>query len=274
MRYVAMGLFSLLLVTASANAEWLEASSDHFVIYSEQNEKVTRRFSERLERFHGGMAFLFGKAKTRPGPSNRVTVFVVSSTKKVRKVSGTENRFVAGLYIPRAGSSVALIPKLGSSSNLNASGETILYHEYAHHFMMANLANRAYPRWFTEGFAEFFASTRFRDDGSVLLGTPAHHRSAELMWAREVPMRTFLDFDGGYSESKASYDSFYGQSWLLFHYLLMEQEREGELSRYETLLAEGQSALDAAEAAFGDLRQLDNDMESYMRRRMNQLRHP
>ena len=268
MRYVATGFCSLLLlVTASAQAEWLEASSDHFVIYSEQDEAQTRRFAQQLERYHGGMAFIFGKAKTRPGPSNRVTVFIVSSATKVRKVSGTQNPFVAGMYIPRAGASVALVPKVGRATHSGMSGETILYHEYAHHFMIANLTDRAYPRWFTEGFAEFFASARFREDGSVVLGAPASHRARDLAYSREVPMRTFLDFDGGYRESKLTHDSFYGQSWILFHYLLMEEERKGELTRYQQLLAEGDSALGAAEEAFGDLGQLENDMESYMRRR-------
>ena len=54
MRCIALGCFSLLLFTATANAEWLEASSDHFVIYSDQDDAAARRFAERLERFHGG----------------------------------------------------------------------------------------------------------------------------------------------------------------------------------------------------------------------------
>ena len=77
------------------------------------------------------------------------------------------------------------------------TGETVLYHEYAHHFMIASLTSRAYPRWFTEGFAEFFAGVRFKEDGTVLLGAPAQHRAAELVYALEVPIRTLLSFDGG-----------------------------------------------------------------------------
>jgi len=267
MRRFALGFFSLFLVAASANAEWLEVSSDHFVIYSDQSEKVTKRFAERLERFHGGMAFLFGKQQVKPGPSNRVTVFVVSSESKVRKVTGTKNRFTAGIYRARAGSSIAVIPRLRGATSSELSGETILYHEYAHHFMFAGLTARAYPRWFTEGFAEFFAGAQFRDDGSVVLGAPANFRYYELVYAKEVPIRTFLSFDGGYSDQKMTYDSFYGQSWVLFHYLQMAPERADQLAQYQRLLAEGKSALEAAEGAFGDLSQLEKDMDSYMRRR-------
>jgi tetratricopeptide (TPR) repeat protein len=267
MRYIALGCFSLFLVAAEANATWLEASSDHFVIYGDENEKVVKGLAERLERFHAAMAHLFARAQAKPGPSNRVTVFIVSSRAKVRTVTGAKDPYVAGVYIPGAGSSVALVPSARIASRYTLSGETILYHEYAHHFFRANLTDRAFPRWFTEGFAEFFAGVRFTEDGTIAFGAPPHYRTAELNYARTVPIRTLLAFDGGASDSKAGYDSFYGQSWVLFHYLQMAPERQGELLKYRQLLATGHSALEAAESAFGDLRQLERDMESYMRRR-------
>jgi tetratricopeptide (TPR) repeat protein len=267
MRYIAIGCFSFFLFAATANAEWLEASGDHFVIYSDQNEAVVRKFAERLERFHGAMAYVFAKQQSPPGPSNRVTVFVVSNTAKVREVTGVTNRFVSGIYIARAGSSVAVIPKIRGASQSELSGETVLYHEYAHHFMIASLTARAYPRWFTEGFAEFFAGVRFKDDGGVMLGAPANYRYAELAYAPEVPIRKFLDFDGGASEQKFTYDAFYGQSWVLFHYLQMGTDRKGQFSEYQRQLAAGTPALQAAEGAFGDLGRLEKDLDAYMRRR-------
>jgi tetratricopeptide (TPR) repeat protein len=267
MRYIALGCLALFLAagTAKADDDWLEVSSDHFVVYSDQDEIGVRGFTLRLERFHAAMAHLYNKQQAKPGPSNRVTVFVLPSAGQVRKVYGTNSRFMAGVYIPRAGSSVALIPRVRGPSRYEASGETALYHEYAHHFM-AGLNARTYPRWFSEGFAEFFASAKFREDGSVVLGAPATGRTYELVYAREVPIRKFLDFDGGYDEQRFSYDSFYGQSWILFHYLQMAPERAGQLTKYQRSLATGHSALDAAESAFGDLQKLDKDLEYYMKR--------
>jgi len=265
MRRIALGWFSLLLLATTANAEWLEASSDHFVIYCDQGEIGARKFAERLERYHAAMAYVYAKKQDKPGPSNRVTVFVVSSAGKVRKVLGTKDRYLTGIYIPRAGASVALVPTLKGSSMYELRGETVLFHEYAHHFMIANLTARAYPRWFTEGFAEFFASARFKAQG-VMLGAPADFRAPELVYARSVPIRTLLSFDGGRKEA-TSYDAFYGQSWLLFHYLQMASERAGQLATYQRQLATGHSALEAAETAFGDLDRLDADLDSYMRRR-------
>lgn len=246
-------------------AEWLEAASDHFVIYSDQKERVVKGFAERLERFHTAMGHVFGKPPTKPGPSNRVTVYFVSSAAQVRRVVGTDNRYLQGIYIPRAGGSVALIPKLRNASNFELTGETVLYHEYAHHFMTVNLTDRPYPRWYTEGFAEFFANVLFKDDGSIVIGAQANNRVAELADAPHVPIRNFLSFDGGAGGSR-TYTSFYGRSWVLFHYLLMEPERRGQGIKYVSLLSEGRPALDAAAAAFGDLDRLETDMDRYMRR--------
>ena len=165
--------------------------------------------------------------------------------------------------MPRAGSSVAVIPDLRrASSRFDLSGETVLYHEYAHHFMIASLTSRAFPLWFTEGFAEFFAACGSR---KTALSCSAHRPTTgpwrPALWP-EVPIRTLLAFDGGASDPKVRYDSFYGQSWVLFHYLQMAPERKGQLSEYQQQLAAGRSALEAAEGAFGDLDQLEKDMES------------
>lgn len=267
MRYIKLGCVALLMVSATANADWVEASSDHFVIYGEDGRDV-RGFADRLERFHAAMAHVYVKPQAKPGPSNRVTIFIVSSASKVRKVAGIQNKYVAGFYLPRAGASVAVIPDLGrASSRFDMSAATVLYHEYAHHFMRAALTTRAFPMWFTEGFAEFFAGAHFKEDGTVLLGTPANHRALEIAFTAEVPIRTLLAFDVDPTAAKVRYDSFYGRSWALFHYLQMTPERAGQLSKYQQQLAAGRSALEAAEGAFGDLDRLENDVGYYMKRK-------
>jgi hypothetical protein len=130
-------------VGGDANAAWLEASSDHFVIYGDQNEKAIQGFAERLELFHAAMAHVFGKQDQQPSASNRVTIFVVSSQDKVREAVTADNRDPAGFYLPRAGAAIAVVPKLKStSSDYEISGETVLLHEYAHHFM-AGMTARA-----------------------------------------------------------------------------------------------------------------------------------
>lgn len=266
MRFIAILVFALSLCTNKAQADWLEASTDHFVIYGDEDAANLQQFAERLEKYHATMCHVFGAQQDKPSPSNRVRIFAVSNAATVRKVLGTKQRSLVGFYIPRAGASVAMIPRLKKGSKYEMSGESVLYHEYAHHFMMAVLSARAYPLWFTEGFAEFFAGVSFNADGTISIGMPPFYRAAELTYARSVPIRKLLAFDGG-GPSRGSFDSFYGQSWVLFHYLQMEPERKGQLVKYQRLLASGAKALEAAEQAFGDLNVLERNMDSYMRRR-------
>jgi tetratricopeptide (TPR) repeat protein len=256
-----------LLVSGPAKADWVEVTSDHFVIYGDQDAEAVRSFAERLELFHAAMSRLMQSQQAKPSPSNRVTIFSVASDERVREIAGTGSPFLNGFYEPRAGGSFAVVPKLKSASRVqrDLASETTLYHEYAHHFM-SELTSRSFPRWFVEGFAEFYSGVRFRQDGTVLLGTPANHRAYELAYSKEVPIRTLLEFDGGRSQASKTYDSFYGQSWALFHYMFFEPARAGQMRKYQTLLATGDTALEAAEGAFGDLDQLERDIEGYVRR--------
>ncbi len=255
----------LALSATTAHADWSEASSDHFIIYSDQSEKSLRPFAERLELFHAMMAQVLRKEPPKPSPSNRVTIYVVSSETEVQNLIKARNSIVSGIYRARAGATVALVPQLRHArSDLDLAPETILYHEYAHHFM-AGITARAYPRWFVEGFAEFFSGVRFRS-GKVNLGMPANHRLLELEFSTHLPIRELLSYAGNSREPKSRYDAFYGDSWALFHFLQFAPERAGQLGRYQALLGQGQSALGAAQGAFGDLDQLDKEVLLYWKR--------
>lgn len=262
-RAFACGVLSLM--ATSAHADWSEASSEHFVIYSDQSEKSLRPFAERLELFHATMAQVLRKEPARPSASNRVTIFILSNETEVQKLVKANNSYVSGIYRPRAGATVALVPQLRHArSKLELAPETVLFHEYAHHFMYG-ITSRAYPRWFVEGFAEFFAGVRFKS-GEVHLGMPATHRVLELEFATHLPIRDLLAFSGSTRDPKVKNEAFYGDSWALFHYLQFAPERAGQLGRYQALLGQGQSALDAAVGAFGDLDQLDKEVLLYWKR--------
>jgi tetratricopeptide (TPR) repeat protein len=156
------------------------------------------------------------------------------------------------------------VPRLTTtSSDIAPAGQTVLFHEYAHH-VMEGVSERAYPRWFVEGFAEYFSETRFMPDGSLGFGVPATDRVKELAYVGAVPMRRLLDLDGGGVAQKPAYGSFYATSWALFHYLQTDASRVGQLRDYERRLANGEPPLAAAEGAFGDLDALGRDMLAYV----------
>jgi hypothetical protein len=174
-----MILVCLLLLPSAAHAEWLEASSEHFVVYANDSDRDIRRFSDQLERYHAAMAFVSNVELDKPSPSNRVNVYVVKNDKAVRELDGSNRKFLSGFYIPRAGASLAIVPQVQASSGTAEWSMIVLLHEYAHHFIIST-SSFPLPRWLSEGAAEFFASASFERDGSVGIGRAAIHRAAEI----------------------------------------------------------------------------------------------
>lgn len=183
-----------LATPGAAHAAWLEASSDHFVIYADDSEKDVRRFSDQLERYHAAMAFVTGIGQEVPSPSNRVTVFVVKTGSEVRRLMGGDNKFVAGFYKSSAGRSIAVVSNITPGGAKLDFSMTKLLHEYAHHFLLST-SGFPQPRWLSEGSAEFYSSASFFADGSVGLGQPAHHRAGELSYSLKVTAEDLLDPD-------------------------------------------------------------------------------
>jgi tetratricopeptide (TPR) repeat protein len=260
-------LFSI-AIAVPAQAEWREATSDHFIIYSEQSEKSLRQFAERLERFDAAMRFMQKLPDTPLGGANKLTVYVVSDLDEVRKLYGkgasSGNFGIAGFYLPRASGSLAFVARSTGDSDSTYDGERVLRHEYSHHFMMHNFPV-AYPVWFIEGFAELNSTARFEKDGSIGIGTPAGHRARGLMLGPKLSLEALV----GAPDTRmggAEREVLYGRGWLLTHFLNFEPSRQGQLGKYLQKVSSGTPTLVAAREAFGDLKVLDKELDSYLRR--------
>lgn len=258
-------LLALSIWPGVAHAAWLEASSDHFVIYADDGEKDITRFARQLESYHAAMALAVNSIKPAPSPSNRVTVYVVRNGQAVRQLYGENSKNIGGFYLPRAGGSLAIVPAVQAGNGPVTWSMIVLLHEYAHHFLMSS-AGMSMPRWFNEGAAEFFASSAFEADGSVWIGRAAQHRAGDLFLAKDVKVADLLDPTEYEKRRHDSLDAFYGKSWLLYHYLTFEPSRSGQLGRYIDLLQSGKSQRDAALAAFGDFGVLEKDVGKYLLR--------
>lgn len=259
-------LLLLMMPLASVQAAWREASSDHFVIYANKSEKRIRAYAERLELFHAALAAGYKRKADNPSPSNRVTIYVLGSQTRVRKLANDGNKNLSGFYIPRAGATIAIVPELAKSSNkFRSSPEQILFHEYAHHFMYG-LTEYSFPRWLSEGFAEFHSTVKFEKNGDVGLGLPATHRAYELAQAKKVPLSQLLNTKEYLSKKTDRYDNFYGKSWLLYHLLTFSEERRSQLKDYQLRLAQGGSEAEAM-TVFGDMKKLEKELDLYRKQR-------
>lgn len=263
-RIIAAGL--ALLVAQPASAEWHKAESDRFVIYSDSDASNIREFAERLERYHVAMTRISTLNPPTPSPSNRVTVYAVGSERNLKKLYGDKSSNVGGFYIPRAGGSVAFVPNVRVRGRETDFSMIILLHEYAHHFAIAS-SSYALPRWASEGSAEFFAAVKFASDGGLDIGLPANHRSGDLNYAPQLSLRQILDYDRIAGGGGLRRDGFYGQAWLLFHYLMFNEQRLPQYSAYMRAFMQGTPSLQAAEEAFGDLDQLESELKAYKRQK-------
>lgn len=265
MRWLILGLFVLGLASPGA-AEWHKAESDHFVIYAEDSEKNVRRFAEVLESYHSAMEVVTGRQIPIPSPSNRVTIYALGKARDVQALVDPKLKTLQGFYIPRAGASVAYVQNLRSTGKEPDEAMTILLHEYAHHFLISS-QRMAMPKWMSEGAAEFFSSAAFQRDGRIDVGLPNFSRGGELFYAADVPIRHLLDEDIYAANVGKQYDAFYGRSWLLYHYLMFDPERQGQLNNYWLEIARGTPRLAAAEMTLGDLDVLDKSIDRYLNSR-------
>lgn len=247
-----------------ASAAWHRASTRHFVIYSEQQPERLRAFAERLEKFDTAVRLVRKMPDHEVGDGNRLTIFVVSNAAAVRKIVGDKSGFLSGFYRGRAAGSIAFAPQVtGGKSGAELGSDTVLFHEYAHHLMAQDI-DTPYPEWLVEGFAEFMSTARFDRDGSIGLGIAPKHRAYGLFELKALSWPAIL---AGMHDKMTNdeRESFYGRGWLLTHFLTFEPSRKGQLDGYLTAIAKGVSPVTAA-AAFGNLGQLEKDLDAYMKR--------
>ena len=252
---------SLCCLPAAANAAWYEASSKHFVIYSDQNQTELVRYATRLEQFDLTVRVLRSMENPPIAPSARLTVFVLKDEDAVQKLADARGSTLAGFYIARSSGSLAVVPKRTDGGGLTS--QVVFFHEYAHH-LMAEGVIQAVPRWFSEGFAEFFSTARFERDGSIMIGTSPAHRSYGVFAQTGIGYSELLS--GSYSDNRMTVgqvESLYGRGWALAHFLTFAPERKGQLAAYLSKLGSGSTSKVAAEQAFGDLRRLERDVQRY-----------
>ena len=97
------------LLAAPAQATWYRASSEHFLIYSEQKRQALREFAEDLEKFDGAVRFVRGMDDLPLSQGNRITIFTLRSAAEVQRLYGDKTGFIDGFYKGSAAGSVAYV---------------------------------------------------------------------------------------------------------------------------------------------------------------------
>jgi tetratricopeptide (TPR) repeat protein len=259
-------LFCLLsiLVATPASAEWWEARTDHFIIYSKSGEADTRKFAEGLERFDQSLSSLQQlKPDVRLSDSRRVKIYRAGTYVEISKLAGDSEAGYGGFYIPYL-EPVAFVPVREPAGVHNLDARTTLFHEYTHHFMFRHFTG-TYPSWYIEGIAELYSTIEFKPNGAFHLGNPNQARADDiagkyrnmLHYSVRQMLTTTAEPTGEDAYARYTY------GWLLTHYLAFEPSRKGQMLTYLRLIDKGTNAADAAQQAFGDLGKLETEVNRY-----------
>ena len=256
-----------LLFSTAAQAEWREARSNNFLVYSESGEQQLREFTAKLEKFHFILRTMHGI--TRSPPPNRLHVYLLRNIDAVQRSVG-DAPGIAGYSIFHARGPILVGTRQGGGQeNYMIDPEPILLHEYAHHFMYGYFP-ATYPTWYSEGFAEFWGQTQIGDNNVVRIGAPADNRFYSFEGNRWMPLDRILAARN-YGDARGDVDLIYAEGWLLNRYLFTNGARRGQLTRYLTLINQGRSYEQAMQEAFGsDIGVLDSELRQFA----SQTRYP
>lgn len=275
-----LAVFTLVFAT-SARATWYEATSNNFIVYSQGSEQEARDFAAKLERFH------FVLIHVRHVPEDRTSVklrvFLLQDQNAVMNMAGGAS--VAGYYVSdsrglmlvgtrRSDNGANDIRSARDTAADNIDPESVLFHEYTHHFTFQYFA-ATYPTWYSEGFAEFWGMTAILPGDVVEVGAPANHRYSTFRYLGWLPLDRLLRAHNYAEVGGENVFLLYAEGWLLVRYLFDHPDRQRQINEYLRLINNGTAFDEAARRAIPDLPAFNSQLFDYAGQgRFNVVRLP
>ena len=244
---------------------WLEVRSQHFTVVTNANEKTGRRIADQFERMRSVFHVAFPHLSI--DTDSPIIVLAIKDEKDFRALEpqvylAKGQLKLGGLFLRAPDKNYVLM-------RVDAEGEhpyAVVYHEYTH--LLLGKAAEWIPLWLNEGLAEFYENTDIHEK-DVALGQPSPGNLQLLRENRLLPLATLFTVDTSspyyHEENKGSI--FYAESWALTHYLFVKDNKEKthHVPDYAELLTQKVDPVTAASRAFGDLKQLQSNLEGYIR---------
>ena len=257
-RALALGVALLFAGAAGpAWAQWLRAETDHFIIYGDESERAVRTYAEKVERFDFFLRTYYPIHVDHEIP--KLEIYLADGRRDMLQAEPGISASVGGFYSPNSSRIHAVV------NTESQMGDHVIFHEYGHHFMF-QMAGAAYPSWFVEGFAEYYATADVRPD-RIQFGR--HSEGRMLMFVKQpvnswAPMADVLKWRISDSGRYRAGD-YYAQAWGLTHYFMSTPERTRMLGQYLAAVAGGEDSVVAMQAATGRTpEQLQTDMRLYL----------
>lgn len=258
--FLAAPFFS---ASAESNAHWLQVNTDHFVVITDASDSDARHIAVQFERMRGLFNTILPRSVGQD--SAPIVVLALKNKKEFDSVEPSEylaknSLQLAGLFLRTPGRNYILL-------RLDAEGEhpfSTVYHEYTHY-----LTRHAewMPLWLNEGLAEFYQNTDITGK-DVRLGQPSADDIYYLRSNRLIPLTTLfaVDHSSPYYHDEQKGSVFYAESWALVHYLQISdaKQKTNHVHDYAVYLSQHEDPVTAAQHAFGDLNQLQKELDSYV----------
>ncbi len=222
---------------------WHEVSSENFRIKSVLDEDRTTELLRHLEIMRASLADT--SSELANGTSVRTAILAVDSHDDYVSIGAPA--YSAGFFFSDLRENAILI-----SDDDESTGIQVILHEYAH-YLNKQAGRIRYPRWYEEGNAEYLSHSRVRDQAFEFGLAPKQHL-ATLSFTNWLPLRTILELSDASLLDETEGALFYGQSWLLVHYLRSQPDSDqaipGMLRHYARLVTAGSSTISAFTQAF------------------------
>jgi tetratricopeptide (TPR) repeat protein len=258
-------LFVVALASARDNPQtWLEVRTQHFTIVTNSNEKTGRRIADQFERMRAVFHIAFPHLTIDTG--SPIIVLAVKDDKEFRALE--PQSYLAKGQLTLDGLFLRAPDKNYVLMRVDAAGDhpyAVIYHEYTH--LILGKAAEWMPLWLNEGMAEFYQTTDIHEK-EVELGQASPENILLLRDSKLLPLATLFTVDTNspyyHEENKGSI--FYAESWALTHYLVINdsQQKLHRLNDYQDLLMKNVDPVTAATRAFGDLNQLQSNLQHYI----------
>ncbi|WGM30219.1 hypothetical protein KKHFBJBL_00435 [Brevundimonas sp. NIBR11] len=247
---------ALMLGAGSAHAEWLRAETDHFIIYGDTSRGAITSYAQKVERFDALLRVYYPIRIDHEIP--KLEIFLAGGQDDMRRASPGISPTIGGFYSPTGGRIHAV------ANTESAMADDVIFHEYGHHFMF-QMASNAYPAWFVEGFAEYYATVQIRNGrfqiGRINEGRMRSLNGSYYTWPPlSDVLRWRIDSRGRYRGA-----DYYALSWAMAHYFLSDPERRRKLGVYLNAVSEGADPVDALPGTVGmTAEQLQAEIRSYV----------
>jgi tetratricopeptide (TPR) repeat protein len=262
----------LMLAAATGSAagspeRWVEARSTHFVILTDTSEKDAKRLAGQFERMHEVFHRLLPGQDDGAEPP--IVVVALKSKRDMQALEPVEytakNQMDLTGFFLRAPDRNYIVLRLDTQQD---HAFATVYHEYTHY--MLRKVDGWMPLWLNEGLAQFYENTDI-DQKNAWLGQANLGVMRYLNLSDLIPIPTLLRIDtrSPYYHEEQKGNIFYAESWALTHYLIVGDRVSAthRVHDYAQRLSQGEDAVTAARAAFGDLDKLQAALSAYVAQR-------